>query len=132
MMVFFGVSAVLPFYYVAVGAMKNPQERCVVTAFESAFADEELADNKSRAMTINGKSIVICRAAGELYALENRCSHQEAELEGGRIRGCFISCPLHGVRFDLRDGSPMGQLTRVAVPTYEVRVVDGMIEVAVP
>jgi 3-phenylpropionate/trans-cinnamate dioxygenase ferredoxin subunit len=102
-----------------------------VTVFESAFADDELADNKSRAVTINGQSILICRAAGDLYALENRCSHQEAELEGGRIRGCFISCPLHGVRFDLRDGSPMGQLTRVAVPTFEVRVVDGMIEVAV-
>jgi nitrite reductase/ring-hydroxylating ferredoxin subunit len=38
---------------------------------------------------------------------------------------------LHGVRFDLRDGTPMGQLTREALPTYEVRVIDGMIEVAV-
>jgi 3-phenylpropionate/trans-cinnamate dioxygenase ferredoxin subunit len=81
-------------------------------------------------VTISGSKVLICRAAGELYAVENRCTHQEAELEGGRIRGCFISCPLHGVRFDLRDGTPMGQLTRQALPIYAVRVLDGMIEVA--
>ncbi len=101
-----------------------------MTDFHLAFADAELANNDSRAVTINGSKVLICRAAGELYAVENRCTHQEAELEGGRIRGCFISCPLHGVRFDLRDGTPMGQLTRQALAIYEVRVMDGMIEVA--
>ena len=102
-----------------------------VTDFHPAFADADLANNDSRAVTLNGIKVLVCRVGGELYAVENRCTHQEAELEGGRIRGCFISCPLHGVRFDLRDGSPMGQLTREALPTYEVRVVDGVIEVAV-
>ena len=102
-----------------------------MTDYQPAFSDTELADNDSRAVIINGSMVLICRAAGELYAVENRCTHQEAELEGGRIRGCFISCPLHGVRFDLRDGTPMGQLTRKALLTYEVRVMDGMIEVAV-
>lgn len=101
-----------------------------MTDFQVAFPDAELSDNDSRAATINDSKVLICRAAGVLYAVENRCTHQEAELEGGRIRGCFISCPLHGVRFDLRDGTPMGQLTREALPTYEIRVVDGMIEVA--
>jgi 3-phenylpropionate/trans-cinnamate dioxygenase ferredoxin subunit len=102
-----------------------------VTAFQPAFPDADLGDNESRALTLNGRSVLVCRAAGELYAVENRCTHQEAELEGGRIRGCFISCPLHGVRFDLRDGNPIGQLTRVPLPTFEVRLVDGIIEVAV-
>ena len=102
-----------------------------MTNFHPALADADLANNDSRAVTLNGIKVLVCRAGGELYAVENRCTHQEAELEGGRIRGCFISCPLHGVRFDLRDGTPMGQLTREALPTYEVRVVDDMIEVAV-
>ena len=103
-----------------------------MTNFHPALADADLANNDSRAVTLNGIKVLVCRVGGELYAVENRCTHQEAELEGGRIRGCFISCPLHGVRFDLRDGTPMGQLTREALPTYEVRVVDGVIEVAVP
>jgi 3-phenylpropionate/trans-cinnamate dioxygenase ferredoxin subunit len=102
-----------------------------MTDFLAAFPVDELADNSSKAIELAGKKILVCKAAGELYAVENRCSHQEAELEGGRIRGCFISCPLHGVRFNLKDGEPMGQLTRVAIPTYEVRVTGDMIEVAV-
>ena len=54
-----------------------------MTDFHPAFADAELANNDSRAVTINGSKVLICRAAGELYAVENRCTHQEAELEGG-------------------------------------------------
>ncbi|SVB40266.1 uncharacterized protein METZ01_LOCUS193120 [marine metagenome] len=42
-------------------------------------------------------------------------------MEKGRIKNGYISCPLHGVRFSLETGEPMGgQLTRVAVRTYEV------------
>ena len=103
-----------------------------MTNFQPAFADAELSDNDGRAVTISGQKVLVCRAGGTLYAVSNRCTHQEAELEGGRIRGCFISCPLHGVRFDLSDGKPMGQLTRQALPTYQVRVADCMIEVDVP
>lgn len=102
-----------------------------MSAFVSAFPDKELDNNTSRAVELGGKRLLVCRASGELYAVGNRCSHQEAELAGGRIRGCFISCPLHGVRFNLKDGEPMGHLTRLAIATYPVRVVGGMIEVDV-
>ncbi|MCY1540507.1 hypothetical protein D9M68_761530 [compost metagenome] len=37
---------------------------------------------------------------------------------------------MHGVRFDLRSGKPLGSLTQVAVAVYPLRVVDGRIEVA--
>ena len=93
------------------------------------FADSELPNNDSKAVLIDGTKVLVCRANGQVYAVENRCTHQDAELEGGRIRGCFISCPLHGVKFDLRDGMPTGQLTRLPLTTYQVRLIEGMIEV---
>ncbi len=99
--------------------------------FLPAFPATDLENNTAKAIELAGKKVLVCNADGSFYAVENRCSHQEAELEGGRIRRCFISCPVHGVRFNLKNGEPMGQLTRVAIPTYETRVVDGMIEVAV-
>ena len=98
--------------------------------FVAVFPAEELERNTSRAVTVEGKKVLVCNAGGELYAVENQCSHQAAELEGGRIRGCFISSPLHGVRFDLRDGKPAGTLTWVAIPTYAVQITDGMVEVS--
>ena len=96
-----------------------------MTDYHPALADAELANNDSRAVTINGSKVLICRAAGELYAVENRCTHQEAELEGGRIRGCFISCPLHGVRFDLRDGKILLRHGTLRMPRQHDRPTHG-------
>ncbi|MFV0277579.1 MAG: Rieske (2Fe-2S) protein [Parahaliea sp.] len=99
--------------------------------FQAVFAAEELGSNSSRAVEIDGVKVLVCNAGGEFYAVINQCTHQAAELDGGRIRNCFISCPLHGARFDLRDGSTKGQLTQVPLKTFPVRVVDGQVEVAV-
>jgi 3-phenylpropionate/trans-cinnamate dioxygenase ferredoxin component len=81
-------------------------------------------DSQTVPVTINGKNILICKANGDFYAVDNICTHQRAELTGGRIRNCFLACPLHGVRFDLRTGKPMGELTRVPLKTYDVRLAD--------
>ncbi len=99
--------------------------------FHRLFPAEELAKNTSQPVEVEGHNILVCNANGEFYAIENQCTHQASKLEGGRIRNCFISCPLHGVRFDLRDGHPKGELTKVPVKTYPVRVEEGYLEVSV-
>jgi 3-phenylpropionate/trans-cinnamate dioxygenase ferredoxin component len=67
-----------------------------------------------------GLCILVCNAGGTHYAIENRCTHQDTPLHEGRIRNGLISCPLHGVRFDLKTGEPRGDLTRIAVRTFAV------------
>jgi len=99
--------------------------------FHAVFAVTDLEKNSSRAVDVAGHQVLVCNAGGELYAVQNLCTHQASPLEGGRIRNCFISCPLHGARFDLRDGSTKGALTSQALRTYEVRVIEGTVEVAV-
>ena len=99
--------------------------------FRQVMPLEELPANASKAVVIEDRDILFCNAKGEIYAVQNMCTHQRSKLEGGRIRNCKISCPLHGVMFDLKTGEPRGQLTNVPLETFPVRVVDGMIEVAV-
>lgn len=99
--------------------------------FFPVFSTDELAPGESKAVEIEGHDILVCNANGDFYAIQNMCTHQRAKMEGGRIRNCFISCPLHGQRFDLRDGSTKGQLTRIPLKTYPVRINDGQVEVAV-
>jgi len=99
--------------------------------FQAVFTASELAVNAARSIELNGIKVLVCNAKGEFYAVENQCTHQAAELEGGRIRNCYISCPLHGVRFNLQTGEPMGTLTRVPVKTFPVRLNGDMLEVAV-
>ena len=102
----------------------------MTTTYFRLFPAEELAPNKSRSVTVEDREILICNAKGEFYGVQDLCTHQRAKLEGGRIRNCFISCPLHGVMFNLQTGVPRGQLTNVPLKTYPVRVVDGYVEVA--
>jgi 3-phenylpropionate/trans-cinnamate dioxygenase ferredoxin subunit len=99
-------------------------EYFMATTTHTLFPAEDLADNESVAVMVEGNDILICKANGSYYAVANNCTHQRAKLAGGRIRNCFLSCPLHGVRFDLRTGVPLGELTRVGLKTYPIRLAD--------
>lgn len=92
---------------------------------------EDIPVEGSKAFDVSGHNVLVCHSEMGFFAIRNRCSHQGLELEGGMIKQCFLFCPHHSARFDLRDGSTKGKLTQESIPTYEVRVVDGMIEVSV-
>jgi hypothetical protein len=66
-----------------------------------------------------------------MVALNDRCTHAASRLSSGRIRRGAIMCPLHGARFDLADGRCIGG-AYPAVRQFDLRVVDGMVEIAVP
>ncbi len=41
---------------------------------------------------------------GEVFALDDTCTHQDASLADGWVEDCAVECPLHASRFDLRTG----------------------------
>ena len=90
----------------------------------------EIEENQNMAFEVNGTSVLVCNTKDGIFAVENQCSHQMQPLEGGRIRSCFIFCPLHGQRFNLKDGSPIGQLTDKPIKTFSVKVEDDDIYVS--
>jgi len=94
-------------------------------------AASDLALNSARAVERDGRSFLLCRTADGIFALDNRCTHQDSPLAEGRLRGNFIFCPLHGVRFDLRNGMPAGTLTTKPVRTYPVTLAGDAIEISV-
>jgi 3-phenylpropionate/trans-cinnamate dioxygenase ferredoxin subunit len=65
---------------------------------------------------------------GDLYALSNRCSHSRGPLADGTVEGCVVTCPFHEGRFDLRTGKALQEPAIVDVPAYEVRAVDGELQ----
>jgi 3-phenylpropionate/trans-cinnamate dioxygenase ferredoxin component len=70
---------------------------------------------------------------GELYALEDRCSHDDGPLvEGDWEPEEYVAiCPRHGSRFDIRTGRPLTLPATQPVATYPVRVEDGVVTVTV-
>ena len=99
--------------------------------FVAAAKLDELQPSRARAVEIGGRSVLLCLYEGRVYAIENRCSHAEQELECGRIRQGWISCPMHGARFDLASGEAIKGPATEPIDTFPVRIVGGTIEVAV-
>ncbi|QIY69760.1 bifunctional 3-phenylpropionate/cinnamic acid dioxygenase ferredoxin subunit [Streptomyces sp. RLB1-33] len=73
--------------------------------------------------------IAVFDADGELYAIDDTCTHQDASLSEGWLEGCLIECPLHAASFDLRTGRPTCLPARRPVGTHRVTVDDGIIHV---
>lgn len=73
--------------------------------------------------------IAVFNADGELYAIDDTCSHQDASLSDGWLEGCFVECPLHAALFDLRTGMPSCLPAKKPVRTHTVLVYDNHIYV---
>ncbi|HEX7590187.1 MAG TPA: non-heme iron oxygenase ferredoxin subunit [Demequinaceae bacterium] len=59
---------------------------------------------------------------GELFAIDDTCSHAEVSLSEGDVDGCEIECWAHGSRFDLRTGEPDELPAMTPIRTYPVRI----------
>ena len=75
--------------------------------------------------------IAVFNVDGELFAIDDTCTHQDASLADGWVEGCAVECPLHAACFDLRTGMPSGPPAKRPVRTHEVVVDDGVVYVRV-
>ena len=66
---------------------------------------------------------------GEVFAIDDTCSHQDASLADGWVEGCEVECPLHASRFDLRTGAVDAPPAKLPVRTHAVEIQDGVIHV---
>ena len=86
-----------------------------------------------RLVEIDGIEIGVFNCAGELLAIEDRCSHDDGPLAEGELdqSTCTVECPRHGSRFDLRTGRPKTLPAFAPVETFQVRLDDGEIKLEV-
>ncbi len=62
---------------------------------------------------------------GEIFAIDDTCTHQDASLADGWLLGCEVECPLHASKFDLRTGQVDAPPAKVGVRTHRVTLQDG-------
>ena len=96
-------------------------------AKHDVMAADDLGMESHEVVDAGGKEILVARTKLGLFAVQAECSHQQQPLKGGKQKACFLFCPHHGVRFDLRDGAPTGNLTDRHLKRYEVAEENGRI-----
>jgi 3-phenylpropionate/trans-cinnamate dioxygenase ferredoxin component len=79
---------------------------------------------------VAGRSIALFNVEGTVYAIDDSCAHAGASLAAGRLEECWVTCPAHGMRFDVRTGRSKAS-AGFGVASYAVKVEAGKILLAV-
>jgi 3-phenylpropionate/trans-cinnamate dioxygenase ferredoxin subunit len=93
-----------------------------VSDFTTVASLSDVPESGLKAVQVDGANLVLVRRDGRVYALEDRCSHEEFPLSAGEVTGDQITCALHGARFDLASGTPKALPAVLPVRTFECRV----------
>jgi 3-phenylpropionate/trans-cinnamate dioxygenase ferredoxin subunit len=87
---------------------------------------EDIKPGKSIRVKVGDNAIAIVRTpAGDVKALDDKCSHGEISLSEGFIDNETIECWAHGAKFDLNTGKPLSLPAYEPVATYEVLIENG-------
>lgn len=65
-----------------------------------------LYDGYSRALTVNGRALLLIQTESKVYLLANQCPHKNSPLTHAKIEGDIIRCPLHRFEYKLSSGLP--------------------------
>jgi 3-phenylpropionate/trans-cinnamate dioxygenase ferredoxin subunit len=99
---------------------------------EVAAADE-FPPGSSKIVRQGTLFVGVYNCGGELFAIEDRCSHDDGPLVEGELdeQQCTIECPRHGSKFDLQTGRPRSLPAYEPVDTYPVIIDENMIKLEV-
>jgi len=66
----------------------------------------ELEEGFRRVVRIAGRDLLLLHSGGQTYLLERHCPHAGAPLDNAAAKGGVVTCPRHGICFDLNTGHP--------------------------
>lgn len=91
--------------------------------FVRVASQADIPSGGRKLVEIDGVRVAVFNLDGELYAIEDVCTHDGGPLvEGEVVNGCQVQCPRHGARFDIRTGAALSMPAFEATNTYAVEV----------
>ncbi len=89
----------------------------------------EIESGKTKKVTAGDIAVLLVNVDGNFYAVDSLCTHYGGDLSEGKLEGNMLTCPVHGARFDVRDGKvvspPTEPLDRPDIEnltTYPLRI----------
>lgn len=92
----------------------------------------EIPEGEARAYRVGSGRVAVARVEGQLYAVQDVCTHDGAPLGSGELDGFAIRCPRHGAKFDVRSGNVLQMPAVLPIQTFPVMEKDGKVQVALP
>ncbi|KAM6933939.1 apoptosis inducing factor mitochondria associated 4 [Xenentodon cancila] len=98
---------------------------------EPVCQETDLQDGQMKEITVEDQKILLVRVQGQYSAVGSKCSHYNAPLIKGALVGERVRCPFHGACFNVRTGDIEEYPGLDCLPTYKVKVEDGMVYVSI-
>lgn len=92
-------------------------------------AANALAEGEHVVVDVDGTEVAVFNLAGQIYAIEDVCTHDGAEIASGTLEGDEIVCPRHGARFCIKTGAVTAPPAYEAIACFPVRIEEGDIQV---
>lgn len=89
----------------------------------------DLPDPSHQLFEVEDHVVVLAHLGGQLFCIDDICTHDGGPLSDGGIDGHEIACPRHGAKFDLRTGKALTMPATEDTLAHEVKVEDGMVYV---
>ena len=83
---------------------------------------EDCPPGSLRSVMVGIEPVVLANVEGTVYALLDRCTHEDLPLSDGEIEGTNLACQYHGARFDMASGAPRSLPAVKPVKTFPVEV----------
>lgn len=93
-----------------------------MSPFVRACRASEVAVDTALAVEVGDEDVAIVNSGGQFFAVQDECSHASVPLSEGDVGAGEIECYLHGSRFDLKTGCPLGLPATEPVPVYPCQV----------
>lgn len=94
---------------------------------EAATLDEFEGTDRKMVDLGGSQQIGLFKVDGDFYAISAWCSHQRATMVHGDLEGFELVCPLHGARFDVRNGAALSLPAVRGVQSYKTKVEEGKV-----
>jgi 3-phenylpropionate/trans-cinnamate dioxygenase ferredoxin subunit len=87
---------------------------------------DALPSGRGRRVCKAGLDLAVFKVGDVVYAIDDSCPHSGGSLSNGKLDGTRVTCPVHGLQFDIDPACPARPAT-LQVKKYAVRAVDGMV-----
>lgn len=74
-----------------------------------------------------GPPVAIFNVAGDFYATDDTCTHEEYSLADGYIDGDVVECPLHMAKYNICTGKALSAPATVELAAYPIKIDDGAV-----
>ena len=94
-----------------------------MSEFQAVAKLSDLADPGRMTAEIDDRLIVLLRVGGEVFALDDICTHDGGPLGEGELEDHAIACPRHGAKFDIRSGKALTMPATKPTVAHEAKIV---------